>query len=185
MDCFHFLMIRTGMFSDVTSVIGFSIPLCLASNVLVSSSATSDIMLTTVVKTHPATSEQSVSENKNQERNLKHTHTLRHSRSNGAWTKGEPPRTMVLLLLLHGTNNRNNTCYVLHTNMFSFAMQAHYSTASRLAYITQSDQINPKTKQVHVGEATHSARLTLQLLLQLVSRYKRRRTHVHTKEGLW
>lgn len=57
-------------------------------------------------------------------------------------------------------------------------MQAHYSTASRLAYITQSDQINQKTKQVHVGEATHSARLSLQLVLQLVSRYKRRITTV-------
>lgn len=34
--------------------------------------------------------------------------------------------------------------------MFSFAMQAHYSTASILAYITQSDKIIHKTEQVHV-----------------------------------
>lgn len=60
-------------------------------------------------------------------------------------------------------------------------MQAHYSTASRLAYITQSDQINQKTKQVHVGEATHSARLSLQLVLQLVSRYKRITTVMFTQ----
>lgn len=49
---------------------------------------------------------------------------------------------------------------VIHTIMFSFAMQAHYSTASILAYITQSDERNQIREQVHVGLATHSARLT-------------------------
>lgn len=39
-------------------------------------------------------------------------------------------------------------------------MQAHYSTASILAYITQSNKRNQKTEQVHVWIATHSARLT-------------------------
>lgn len=50
--------------------------------------------------------------------------------------------------------------HVIHTIMFSFAMQAHYSTASILAYITQSDKRNQGTEQVHVWLATHSARLT-------------------------
>lgn len=49
--------------------------------------------------------------------------------------------------------------HVFCTIMFLFAMQAHYSTASILAYITQSDKINQKTEQVHVWLATHSARL--------------------------
>lgn len=40
--------------------------------------------------------------------------------------------------------------HIIRTNMLCFAMQAHYSAASRLAYITQS---NKKT-QVHVGLAT-------------------------------
>lgn len=38
--------------------------------------------------------------------------------------------------------------------MFLFAMQAHYSTASILAYITQSNKVIQKTEQVHVRLAT-------------------------------
>lgn len=34
---------------------------------------------------------------------------------------------------------------VIHTIMFSYAMQAHYSTVSILAYITQSDEIKSET----------------------------------------
>lgn len=39
--------------------------------------------------------------------------------------------------------------HIIHTNMLSSAMQAHYSAASRLAYITQSNK-----NLVHVGLAT-------------------------------
>lgn len=60
--------------------------------------------------------------------------------------------------------------HVIHTIMLSFAMQAHYSTASILAYITQSDERNQRTEQVHVWLTTHSARLTSTAGL---SRYKR------------
>lgn len=42
----------------------------------------------------------------------------------------------------------------LFFHMFLFAMQAHYSTASILAYITQSNKVIQKTEQVHVRLAT-------------------------------
>lgn len=61
--------------------------------------------------------------------------------------------TNILLLLLHGTNNGNNVTF-FHMIMFLFAMQAHYSTASILAYITQSNKVIQKTEQVHVRLAT-------------------------------
>lgn len=50
--------------------------------------------------------------------------------------------------------------FFFHMIMFLFAMQAHYSTASILAYITQSNKVIQKTEQVHVRLATRSARLT-------------------------
>lgn len=130
---FTFLMtIKTGMFSDDTSVIGFSIP-----------ASFTDLLIRWIsVPTW--------------RRGKKHTVQPRKHRVH---TGSNPQRfcvkenTNILLLLLHGTNNGNNVVS-FHMIMFLFAMQAHYSTASILAYITQSNKVIQKTEQVHVRLAT-------------------------------
>lgn len=62
--------------------------------------------------------------------------------------------------------------HVIHTIMFSFAMQAHYSTASILAYITQSDRINQKQAGSCLFSHTQCQTNFYSWFLQLVSRYK-------------
>lgn len=135
---FTFLMtIKTGMFSDDTSVIGFSIP------------ASFTDLLIRWISAVPAWRR-----GKNTVQPRKHRTSNVHSGSNPQCFFVLKRTQTYYCCFFMAQIMETMWLFFFHMIMFLFAMQAHYSTASILAYITQSNKVIQKTEQVHVRLAT-------------------------------